>query len=55
MYIEFSFFKKFYYLQLGREVGSRSCAYLISWGQLWFDDHRQVEYASLNGLFSCLK
>lgn len=55
MYKEFRFFGHTYYIQIGREVGSHWCAYLISWGQLWFNENGTCEYASLHGIFSSLK
>jgi len=55
MYIEILVFGRTYYLHLGRQMKNRWCVYLISWGQLWFDDNFDVEHATLHGIFSSLK
>lgn len=50
MYIEITLFKRIFYLQIGRELPNRWCAYWISWGELWFEEQKVV-YATLHGLF----
>lgn len=54
-YKEFKLFGHIYYIQIGRHAVSHNCAYLISWGQLWFDSWGECEYATLHGIFKSFK